>query len=50
MPGDVIIDVDAAAIRTSGQMWGPDGKPYDTKAIIPDRCYAGVYQATIDFL
>ena len=36
-------------IRTSGQMWGPDGKPKDTKAVIPDRNYAGVYQATIDF-
>jgi isocitrate dehydrogenase len=50
VPSDVIIDASMpAAIRTSGQMWGPDGKPYDTKAIIPDRCYAGVYQATIDF-
>ena len=50
VPSDVIIDASMpAAIRTSGQMWGPDGNPYDTKAIIPDRCYAGVYQATIDF-
>ncbi len=50
VPSDVIIDASMpAAIRTSGQMWGPDGKPGDTKAIIPDRCYAGVYQATIDF-
>jgi len=50
VPSDVIIDASMpAAIRTSGQMWGSDGKPYDTKAIIPDRCYAGVYQATIDF-
>ncbi|MEM9644276.1 MAG: NADP-dependent isocitrate dehydrogenase, partial [Planctomycetota bacterium] len=38
-----------AAIRSSGMMWGPDGKLHATKAIIPDRCYAGVYQATIDF-
>ena len=37
-----------AAIRSSGQMWGPDGKLYDTKALIPDRCYAGIYQATLD--
>jgi isocitrate dehydrogenase len=33
-----------AALRTSGQMWGPDGKLHDTKAMIPDRCYAGIYQ------
>jgi isocitrate dehydrogenase len=37
-----------AAIRTSGQMWGPDGKLHDMKAMIPDRSYAGIYQATID--
>lgn len=50
MPNDVIIDASMPAmIRTSGQMWGPDGKPKDTKAVIPDRCYAGVYQETIDF-
>ncbi|MBL6705423.1 MAG: NADP-dependent isocitrate dehydrogenase [Planctomycetaceae bacterium] len=50
VPSDVIIDASMpAAIRTSGQMWGPDGKLKDMKAIIPDRCYAGVYQATIDF-
>ncbi|MDA0587198.1 MAG: NADP-dependent isocitrate dehydrogenase [Planctomycetota bacterium] len=50
VPSDVIIDASMpAAIRTSGQMWGPDGRPYDMKAIIPDRCYAGLYQATIDF-
>jgi len=50
VPSDVIIDASMpAAIRTSGQMWGPDGQLKDTKAIIPDRCYAGVYQATIDF-
>ncbi len=50
VPSDVIIDASMpAAIRTSGQMWGPDGKPHDTKYMIPDRCYAGIYQATIDF-
>ena len=38
-----------AALRSSGQMWGPDGKLQDIKAIIPDRCYAGVYQEVIDF-
>jgi isocitrate dehydrogenase len=49
VPSDVIIDASMpAAIRASGQMWGPDGKPYDTTAIIPDRCYAGIYQETID--
>ncbi len=50
VPSDVIIDASMpACIRSSGQMWGPDGEPRDTKAIIPDRSYAGVYQATIDF-
>ncbi|WOT06520.1 NADP-dependent isocitrate dehydrogenase [Shewanella youngdeokensis] len=50
VPSDVIIDASMpAAIRTSGQMWGPDGQLKDMKAMIPDRCYAGVYQATIDF-
>ncbi len=50
VPSDVIIDASMpAAIRTSGQMWGPDGELHDTKFIIPDRCYAGIYQATIDF-
>jgi isocitrate dehydrogenase len=49
VPSDVIIDASMpAAIRASGQMWGPDGKLHDTKAMIPDRCYAGIYQATID--
>ncbi|HIL83133.1 MAG TPA: NADP-dependent isocitrate dehydrogenase, partial [Pseudomonadales bacterium] len=38
-----------ATIRTSGKMWGPDGKEYDTLAMIPDSSYAGIYQATIDF-
>jgi isocitrate dehydrogenase len=50
VPSDVIIDASmAAAIRTSGQMWGPDGKLVDTKAMIPDRCYATIYQEIIKF-
>ncbi|MCA9407265.1 MAG: NADP-dependent isocitrate dehydrogenase, partial [Candidatus Omnitrophica bacterium] len=50
VPSDVIIDASMpAAIRESGKMWGSDGKLYDTKAMIPDRCYAGIYQETIDF-
>ncbi|MCH9822321.1 MAG: NADP-dependent isocitrate dehydrogenase [Bacteroidetes bacterium] len=50
VPSDVIIDASMpAAIRSSGKMWGWDNKLHDTKALIPDRSYAGVYQATIDF-
>ena len=50
VPSDVIIDASMpAAIKSSGKMWGADGKLHDTKALIPDRSYAGVYQATIDF-
>jgi isocitrate dehydrogenase len=50
VPSDVIVDASMPAmIRTSGQMWNKDGKSQDTIAIIPDRCYAGVYTATIDF-
>ena len=50
VPSDVIIDASMpAALRTSGQMWGADGALHDMKAIIPDRCYAGVYQEVIDF-
>jgi len=49
VPSNVIIDASMpAAIRASGKMWGPDGKLHDTKALIPDRCYAGIYQAVID--
>ena len=49
VPSDVIIDASMpAAIRSSGQMWGPDGKLHDMKAMIPDRCYAGIYQEVID--
>ncbi|WP_271393238.1 NADP-dependent isocitrate dehydrogenase [Aequorivita sinensis] len=50
VPSDVIIDASMPAmIRNSGKMWGPDGKSHDTKAVIPDSSYAGVYQSTIDF-
>ena len=49
VPSDVIIDASMpAAIRASGQMWGADGKQRDTKYVIPDHCYAGLYQAAID--
>lgn len=48
VPSNVIIDASMpAAIRASGQMWGPDGKLADTRALIPDRCYAGIYQEVI---
>ncbi len=50
VPSDIIVDASMPAmLRASGQMWGPDGKQKDTKALIPDRCYAGIYQAVIDF-
>ncbi|CAL65596.1 NADP-dependent isocitrate dehydrogenase [Christiangramia forsetii] len=50
VPSDVIIDASMPAmIRTSGQMWNAEGKTQDTKAVIPDSSYAGLYQATIDF-
>ena len=50
VPSDVIIDASMPAmIRTSGQMWNRNGKQQDCKAVIPDRSYAGIYQATIDF-
>ena len=49
VPSDVIVDASMpAAIRSSGRMWGPDGKLHDMKAMIPDRCYAGIYQAVIE--
>ncbi len=49
VPSDVIIDASMPAmIRTSGQMWGPDGNPHDTKAVIPDSSYAGLYSETIE--
>jgi isocitrate dehydrogenase len=50
VPSDVIIDASMPAmIKTSGKMWASDGKAYDAKAVIPDRCYAGVYKETINF-
>ncbi|HKB58716.1 MAG TPA: NADP-dependent isocitrate dehydrogenase [Gallionellaceae bacterium] len=49
VPSDVIVDASMPAmIRDGGKMWGADGKPYDTLAMIPDRCYAGIYQVVID--
>ncbi len=49
VPSDVIVDASMPAmIRDSGKMWGTDGKLHDTMAMIPDRCYAGVYQVVID--
>jgi len=49
VPSDVIVDASMPAmIRDSGKMWGPDGELHDTKAMIPDRSYAGVYQAVIE--
>ncbi len=50
VPSDIIIDASMpAALRASGQMWGPDGKQRDTKFMIPDRNYAGVFTAVVDF-
>ncbi len=50
VPSDVIIDASMPAmIRTSGQMWNAEGKLQDTKAVIPDSSYAGIYEATINF-
>ncbi|WP_133407118.1 NADP-dependent isocitrate dehydrogenase [Parashewanella tropica] len=50
VPSDIIIDASMpAAIRSSGQMWGPDGKQKDTKYMIPDRSYASVYAETVNF-
>ena len=49
VPSDVIVDASMPAmIRDSGKMWGADGQLHDTKAVIPDRCYATIYQATIE--
>jgi isocitrate dehydrogenase len=49
VPSDVIVDASMPAmIRDSGKMWNPAGQLQDTKAVIPDRCYAGIYQAVID--
>jgi isocitrate dehydrogenase len=50
VPSDIIVDASMAAmIRTSGQMWNAEGKGQDTKAVIPDRSYAGLYVTAIDF-
>jgi isocitrate dehydrogenase len=49
VPSDVIIDASMPPmIRDGGKMWGADGKPYDTLAMIPDRCYAGVYKTIVE--
>jgi isocitrate dehydrogenase len=49
VPSDVIVDASMPAmIRSSGKMWNADGKEQDTKAVLPDHCYSGVYQAVID--
>ena len=49
VPSDVIVDASMPAmIRELGRMWGPDGKLHDVKAVIPDRCYATIYQAVIE--
>lgn len=49
VPSDVIVDTSMPAmIRDSGKMWGTDGQLHDTKAVIPDRCYATIYQAVIE--
>jgi len=49
VPSDVIIDASMPAmIRESGKMWGPDGQLHDAKAVVPDRCYADVYQVVIE--
>ena len=49
VPSDIIVDASMPAmIRDSGKMWGVDGKLHDTKALIPDRCYARIYQVVID--
>ena len=48
-PNDIIVDASMpVVVRDSGKMWGRDGKLHDTKALIPDRCYAGIYVAAMD--
>ncbi|MGL1934374.1 MAG: NADP-dependent isocitrate dehydrogenase [Fibrobacterales bacterium] len=50
VPSDVIIDASMPAmIRAGGKMWGPDGQLHETKALIPDACYAGIFQEVVDF-
>ncbi|MCU1567983.1 MAG: isocitrate dehydrogenase, NADP-dependent, monomeric type [Pseudarthrobacter sp.] len=49
VPSDVIVDASMPAmIRSSGHMWGPDGKEADTLAVLPDSSYAGIYQVVLD--
>ena len=49
VPNDIIIDASMpVVVRDGGKMWGPDGKLHDTKALVPDRCYATIYGAIID--
>jgi isocitrate dehydrogenase len=49
VPNDIIIDASMpVVVRDGGKMWGPDGKLHDTKAMIPDRCYATIYGEIID--
>jgi isocitrate dehydrogenase len=50
VPSDVIVDASMPAmIRNGGKMWGPDGRPKDTKAVMPERTYARIYQDMINF-
>ncbi|MCX6572890.1 MAG: NADP-dependent isocitrate dehydrogenase, partial [Candidatus Aminicenantes bacterium] len=49
VPSDIIVDASMpVVVRESGQMWGPDGKLHETKAMIPDRCYATTYRTIIE--
>ncbi|MHB8094380.1 MAG: NADP-dependent isocitrate dehydrogenase [Candidatus Aminicenantales bacterium] len=49
VPNDIIVDASMpVVVRESGRMWGPDGKLHDTKAMIPDRCYATIYKEIIE--
>jgi isocitrate dehydrogenase len=49
VPSDIIVDASMpVVVRESGKMWGPDGRLHDTKALIPDRCYATIYKAIIE--
>ncbi|HAB12781.1 MAG TPA: NADP-dependent isocitrate dehydrogenase, partial [Planctomycetaceae bacterium] len=49
VPSDIIIDASMpVVVRDSGTMWGPDGGQQEVKCVIPDRCYAGIYQAVFD--
>ncbi|MEK7240399.1 MAG: NADP-dependent isocitrate dehydrogenase [Gemmatimonadota bacterium] len=49
VPSDIIVDASMpVVVRDAGKMWGPDGKLHDTKAMIPDRCYATIYKTIIE--